>query len=100
MDRKDRIIQILRENSPFLKREFGVNRIGIFGSTSKGIDNEESDIDLVIEFSKPIGFRFVEMAEYLESYLESSVDILTPAGLDNIRVSEVAQDIQETLEYV
>lgn len=100
MNQKDRIIQMLQEKYPYLKSEFGIKRIGLFGSVSKGIDSEESDVDLVIEFNKPLGFRFIRLAEYLEDYLGSPVDILTPAGLDNIRISEVTRDIRESIEYV
>ena len=58
------------------------------------------DIDLVIEFSRPIGFRFFALADYLEKLLGAPVDILTPAGIEGIRVPRVAQEIQETIVYV
>jgi predicted nucleotidyltransferase len=54
----------------------------------------------VIEFSRPIGFRFVELAEYLEALLGTPVDILTPEGVAGIRVPQVAAEIQETVVYV
>ncbi|MCK4830776.1 nucleotidyltransferase family protein, partial [bacterium] len=80
MNKKDQIMHLLQKKYPYLKSEFGVKRIGLFGSISKGVNSEDSDVDLVIEFDKPIGFRFIKLAEYLENYLGSPVDILTPAG--------------------
>jgi len=35
---------------------------------------------MVVEFERPIGFRFMELVDYLENLLEKDVDVLTPAG--------------------
>jgi predicted nucleotidyltransferase len=61
---------------------------------------ESSDVDIVVEFDRPIGFRFVEFAEYLESLLGKRVDVLTPAGIQGIRIERIARDIQESTVYV
>lgn len=97
---KEQITKILQNNREYLRSEFGVEKIGLFGSYRKGTAQAGSDIDLVIEFSRPIGFRFVELAEYLETLLGAPVDILTPEGVAGIRVPQVAAEIQETVAYV
>lgn len=97
---RDKITQILQDNHAYLTAEFGVKKIGVFGSYAQGTAREDSDIDLMIEFSRPIGFRFMELAEYLEKLLDGPVDILTPAGVEGIRVSKVAAEIQESVVYV
>ena len=97
---KKRITEILRKESPFLASEYGVRRIGLFGSYAKGLSTETSDIDLLVEFGRPIGFRFVEFAEYIESLLGKPVEVLTPAGLQAIRVDHVGKSIAENVEYV
>ncbi len=94
------VIRLLQEQRAYLAAEYGVKRIGLFGSYAKGAPAEASDIDLIVEFDRPIGFRFVEFSEYLESVLGKPVDVLTPAGLDGIRIPHVAQDIRETVVYV
>jgi len=73
---------------------------GFFGSFAKGTAEATSDVDIIVEFERPIGFKFVELAEYLEHLLGRKVDVLTPAGLRGIRVSRVAQDITESIVYV
>jgi predicted nucleotidyltransferase len=100
MPTKDQITQTLQRNIPYLESEFGVKRIGLFGSYGKDQPRAGSDIDLVIEFSRPIGFRFIDLAEYLEELLGAPVDILTPAGLEGIRVRRIAEEIQKSLVYV
>jgi hypothetical protein len=97
---KKEITEILREERPYLASEYGVKRIGLFGSYARDVPTETSDVDLVVEFDRPMGFRFTEFAEYLEHLLGKKVDILTPAGIQGIRVEQVAERIEESIVYV
>jgi predicted nucleotidyltransferase len=97
---KKEITEILREKYPYLASEYGVKRIGVFGSYAKGLSTEASDIDIIVEFERPIGFRFIEFTEYLENLLGKSVDVLTPAGIQGIRVDRIARSIEESVVYV
>ncbi len=96
----DEITRILRDEKPYLATTFGVSKIGVFGSYGRGMANESSDVDLLVEFDRPIGLKFVDLADYLENALGAEVDLLTPAGLENIRIPEIAQDIKRTLVYL
>ncbi len=91
---------MLKENYPVLTDEYGVSRIGIFGSVAKGTMTEDSDLDIVVEFRRPIGFKFVRLVEYLESLFGKRVDVITNNGIENIRVKEVARNIERNLIYV
>jgi predicted nucleotidyltransferase len=97
---KEAITKVLREKYPYLAAEYGVKRIGLFGSYAKDIPTEASDIDLVVEFERPLGFKFIELSEYLERLLGQEVDILTPAGIQGIRIDHIAQSIEENIVYV
>ena len=96
---KDEVIRLMREHSGILMTEYGVSRIGVFGSVLNGAMTEESDLDVVVEFQSPIGFRFNRLVEYLEDLFGRKVDVLTRDGIENIRVKEVARDIKRTLIY-
>jgi predicted nucleotidyltransferase len=72
----------------------------LFGSYAKDIPTEASDVDLVVEFERPLGFKFIELSEYLERLLGQEVDILTPAGIQGIRIDHIAQSIEENIVYV
>jgi predicted nucleotidyltransferase len=100
MTNRGKMIQLLQEKQSYLAAEFGVSKIGLFGSYAKGRAKETSDIDIVIEFSRPIGFRFFELVDYLESMLGAQVDVLTPAGIQNIRIKCIAKEIAESIVYV
>ena len=97
---KKKVIEILRKEFPYLYSKYGVKRIGLFGSFAKGTQKANSDIDIVVEFEKPIGFKFFEFAEYIEKLLGRKVEILTAEGIKGIRVKEVATDIERSLIYV
>ena len=100
MPTKEQIVKLLREKYPYLAAEYGVKKIGIFGSYAKGRPDETSDVDIIVQFEHPIGFKFIELVEYLEHLLGKRVDVLTLAGLQGIRVARVAQDITESIVYV
>jgi hypothetical protein len=97
---RDKVIQLLRENQDYLRREFGVKRIGLFGSVARNQCSDLSDVDLVVEFSRPIGFRFMDLADYLENLLGRKVDLLTPAGVGSVRFEQTARSIAEGVLYV
>ena len=94
------IAALLREEYSHLVAEYGVKRIGLFGSYARGIPSEASDVDIVVEFERPIGFRFIELTEYLERLLGKKVDVLTHAGIHGIRIARIAKDIEENIVYV
>ena len=93
-------IETIRNSYQYLSNEYGVKRVGIFGSIAKGSDRTDSDLDLVIEFSKPIGLKFIDLTEYLETLFNRRVDILTADGIENIRNTKVADDIKRNIVYV
>lgn len=97
---KEIIVQQLREKYPYLTSEYGVKRIGLFGSFAQGTADEASDIDMIVEFQRPVGFKFIEFVEYLEQLFGREVDVLTPAGLQGIRVQRIANNIAEGILYV
>ncbi len=64
-----KIIKTIKNEKPHLAAEFNVKKIGLFGSFAKGKQTGKSDKDIFIEFSKPIGFKFLELCNYLEKKL-------------------------------
>jgi predicted nucleotidyltransferase len=94
------IVEILREQRAELRR-FGVDSIALFGSYAKETQTaSSSDVDLLVEFSAPTYDNFVRLQEYLEGLLGRNVDILTPAGVESIRIPQVAEDIKRSLVHV
>jgi len=78
---KDEIIKLLREHRADLER-LDVKSLALFGSVVRGEARENSDVDFLVEFSKPVGlFKFLDVKNYLESLLKCKVDLVTPDAL-------------------
>jgi len=75
------ILLKLKELKPTLREEFAVMEIGLFGSFSNGTSSEESDIDLLVELEKPIGWKFFSLELYLEKVFNRKVDLVTKSAL-------------------
>lgn len=75
------ILEKLSELKPILQREYSVKQIGLFGSFSDNSNTNESDIDLLIEFEKPIGWKYFSLEIYLENVFGRKIDLVTKNAL-------------------
>lgn len=77
-------------------RDFGVIRVGLFGSTARGDDSETSDIDLLVEFDpeKKTYRNYYNTSTLMESVLKRSIDILTPQSLSPYIKPHILKDIR------
>ncbi|HUW06740.1 MAG TPA: nucleotidyltransferase family protein [Williamwhitmania sp.] len=66
---------------PILSDRYAVERIGYFGSYSRNEQSEKSDIDILVDFQKPIGWEFFDLQEYLEQELKIKVDLVSIKAL-------------------
>lgn len=74
-------LRILSENRERL-REFSVKSLAIFGSVARDEANDASDIDILVDFDKPVGlFNFLNLQRYLGEILGCRVDLATRAAL-------------------
>jgi len=98
------ILKIIHKEMPTLRQRFGVEKLALFGSFARDDATENSDIDLVVSLAKPLGFAFVELADYLEEKLGRRVDLITATtlemGIADPRRAHIAKDIQESLIHV
>jgi hypothetical protein len=63
-------------------RELGVRSLSLFGSVARDQAATGSDIDLLVEFERPVGyFHLFEVQDRLENFLGCKVDLVTPGGL-------------------
>ncbi len=91
---KGEIIQKIKQVKPVLTNEYHVKKIGLFGSYSKGDQTEESDIDLLVEFEKPIGWKFFSLEEYLEKLLGRKIDLVTRKAIKRQLKSSILHQIE------
>lgn len=74
--KKDEIINTLQSDKQFLKDNYGVVSIALFGSYSKGLENKDSDVDFMVEFTKPSYSLLMGLYSYLENKLNSKIEII------------------------
>ncbi|NVO11988.1 MAG: nucleotidyltransferase family protein [Bacteroidales bacterium] len=75
------ILEKLRELKPILRKEYSVKEIGLFGSFSDNTFSEQSDIDILIELERPIGWKFFTLEMFLESTFGRKIDLVTKNAL-------------------
>jgi len=93
MDSETVLVRI-REHHDTLER-LGVKSLALFGSAARGEAGPESDVDLLVEFSEPVGlFEFVRVKRALEKILQCDVDLVTP---DALRESMKAEILAEAI---
>jgi len=66
---------------PQLADKFHVSRIGYFGSFANDKQNENSDLDILVEFSEPIGWEFFTLERFLEQSFGIPIDLVTKNAL-------------------
>ncbi len=87
------IKQILTHLKPELTRKYFVSSIGLFGSIVRDDFTDKSDVDIIVDFSKPIGIEFVDLADYIESKLRKKVDLVSRNGIKPRYFQQIESEI-------
>lgn len=75
--RKDDVLKLLTQHKPELVRRFGITDLALFGSTARDEAQEDSDIDVMVEFDgRSTAKRYFGVQFYLEDLLERPVDLV------------------------
>ena len=72
---------VLRQLKPQLMSKYGVSTLGLFGSIVRDDFTPESDIDILVSFSRPIGSEFITLADELEDKFNRKVDLVSRNGI-------------------
>ncbi|MFH1322122.1 MAG: nucleotidyltransferase family protein [Bacteroidota bacterium] len=76
-----------------LRKKYNVKEIGVFGSYSRGEQDRNSDIDILVVFDKPIGLEFIDLAEELEIILKNKVDLVSKNAIKPKLMKYVEEDL-------
>lgn len=87
------IKQIIKELKPELEKKFHVSSIGIFGSIVRNDFSENSDVDIIVDFSQPIGIEFIDLADLLEEEFHEQVDLVSKKGIKPQYFSSIENEI-------
>ena len=87
------IKQIIKELKPELEKKFHVSSIGIFGSVARNDFSENSDVDIIVDFSQPIGIEFIDLADLLEEKFHEQVELVSRKGFKPQYFSSIENEI-------
>lgn len=93
METKNDILIKLKELKPTLYKDFAVKEIGLFGSFSDETYTKDSDIDILVELEKPIGWRFFSLEIYLENIFNRRIDLVTKNALKDQIKERILQQV-------
>jgi uncharacterized protein len=86
----DKAKEIIEEHKTDLKLNFGVREIGIFGSYVRGEQRDTSDIDILVDFDRPLSLlKLVRLENYLSDLLQISVDL--------VRKNDIRQELKKRI---
>jgi predicted nucleotidyltransferase len=89
------ILRILRKEKPYLKDNFGLLSIGLFGSYAKGTARPDSDIDMIVELEEPRFDHVAGLKIYLEERLGKPVEVIRKRkGLSERFLRRISDTVQ------
>lgn len=94
---KENIIQKINSEMPNLREKYQVERLGVFGSVARDESAADSDIDILVEFTTPVGFfHFIRLENYLSEILGKKVDLISKKALKAV----IKEDVLKEAIYV
>ena len=85
---------LLKRHKQHLSEKYGLSDLAIFGSYSREQQNATSDIDILVDFKKPIGIEFIDLADELEKILQNKVDLISRKGIKPRYFKYIEQDLR------
>lgn len=94
MTQLESIKALLTRLKPELVEKFSISAIGLFGSIVRDdFSHSKSDVDIIVDFSRPVGVEFIDLADYLEKKIKRKVDLVSRNGIKPRYFEAIESDI-------
>lgn len=87
------IQSILEGYKPMLYEKYAIKSLAIFGSYARKEQNDQSDLDLIVEFKDKIGIRFIDLADDIEKIIGIKVDLVSKRGIKEKYLHAIQSDL-------
>ena len=87
---RDELLAKLRELKPWLEEQ-GIVNVRLFGSYARDEAGPDSDVDLLVDVARPMGWEFYSLADDIAARLGISVDLCSSVGLTNPYIRHTAE---------
>lgn len=93
MSSREEIIKKLGAFKARVANRYPIASLALFGSFARNEQNEDSDIDVLVEFNGRVGSEFFALADELEKQLENKVDLVSKKGIKPKYFSSIQSDL-------
>ena len=90
---KNYIESTLKKLKPILVKKYAIKNIGFYGSYVKNLQTNSSDIDILLELNKPLGWDFFTIQNELEDILKVKIDLATKKSLHPDLQSQILKEV-------
>jgi predicted nucleotidyltransferase len=90
----DTIISRISEHGEEIRVEFGVARLGVFGSRVRDKARTDSDLDVLVEFSHPTFRNYMGLKRFLEHLIGVPVDLVSAAALKPLLKENILREVR------
>lgn len=87
---RDELLEKLRALKPWLEEQ-GIVNVRLFGSYARDEAGPDSDVDLLVDLSRPMGWEFYSLADDIAQRLGVAVDLCSDNGLRNPYIRSTAE---------
>ena len=87
------IVQILQQHKAELFKKYPLKSMALFGSYSRGEENSESDVDVMVELTIPDGMAFIRLSHELENIINRKVDLVSKGGVKERYMRVIENDL-------
>jgi len=90
----DAMISRIKEHGEEIRTEYGVARLGVFGSRLRGEARGDSDLDVLVEFAHPTFRNYMGLKRFLEHLIGVPVDLVSVAALKPLLKEHILREVQ------
>jgi predicted nucleotidyltransferase len=87
------ILATLRRERGRLFARYGLKSMALFGSATRGDLRPDSDVDIMVEFQRPVGMEFIDLAEELERLVARKVDLVMRSAVKPHYMTFIERDL-------
>ena len=90
----DTMIRSISEHGDEIRAEYGVARLGVFGSRVRGEARSDSDLDVLVEFAHPTFRNYMGLKRFLENLIGVPVDLVSAAALKPLLKEHILREVE------
>jgi uncharacterized protein len=79
---------------PDIAHKYGVSKLGYFNSYISTKTKPKTELNVIVELRKPLGWKFFELKEYLEAKLMTRIDVVTASGLKSLYREQILGEVK------